>query len=96
MHQITVEQVEGYSGTGMTKVGVAVNGRTTDIQSGKGRMKRFEDLLHAREAVVDGKIILHASLVLQNKSKGKNSSGKVLDDEEGRFSCISQDWLILL
>ena len=96
MHQITVEQVEGYGGAGMTQVCIAVNGRTAYIQSGEGRMKRLEGFLSAREAVVDRKIILHASLVLQNKSKGKNSSGKDLDDEAGRISCICQNWLIIL
>ena len=51
MCKITVQQVEGYCRAGMAEVGIAVNGRTANIQADKWCMKRFEELFLFRQAV---------------------------------------------
>ena len=53
MLQITEHQVEGDGGTGMSQMGIAIDGRPTDIHAHIGRMERFEAFLLPRQRIVN-------------------------------------------
>ena len=53
MLQIAKHQVEGDGRTGMPQMGIAIDGRTTDIHTHIGCMQRLEALLLARQRIVN-------------------------------------------
>ena len=54
--QIAEQQVEGNSGTGMSQMGIAIDGRTTDIHAHIGGVQRLETLLLARQRIINNQL----------------------------------------
>ena len=53
MFQITEHQIEGNSGTGVSQMGITIDGGTTDIHAHIGGVQRLEALFLARQRIVN-------------------------------------------
>jgi hypothetical protein len=64
MLQVAEYDIKRDGGTGMTKVRIAVNGRSANIHTHMGRVDRFKQLFFARERIVNLKLVFHLDCYL--------------------------------
>ena len=82
--QITEQQVKGDGRTGMTQMGVAIDGGTTDIHAHIGGMQRLEALLLARQRIIDNQFRFH----ILCKFGCKDSANQTKNQINLRFSVL--------
>src|SRR5450759_264147 len=65
--QISEQQVESNSRAGMSEMGIAINGWTTNIETNKWRMKWLKEFFFSGKAVINEKFVTHK--ILFDKAK---------------------------
>jgi hypothetical protein len=59
VHQVAIEYIEGNGLTGMSKVGISINRRTTGIKTHKRRIEGLKGLFFPGEGIIEIKLVAH-------------------------------------
>jgi hypothetical protein len=77
MAQVAEKDVERNGGAGVAEMGIAVNGRTTDVKPDAVGMQRDECFFLSTAGVVNNELLFHDGFLLISMGKGSEKEDRL-------------------